>query len=100
MYGGGELDISLVLCNKRNEVRVIRVYNVANMGFNLPQMRYRNIIDIYETYCFNGQLFIVSEYLDFSLEDLLRHDIYLTETEIACVIRQVREMPHLYQIIS
>ena len=30
MYGSGELDVSFVLCNKRTEVRVIRVYNVAN----------------------------------------------------------------------
>jgi hypothetical protein len=71
MYGGGELDVSLVLCNKRTEVRVIRVYNVVDMGFDLPQMRHRNIIDIYKTYCFKGQIFIASEYLDFSLEDLL-----------------------------
>jgi hypothetical protein len=60
------------------------------IGFDLPQMRHRNIIDIYEVYCFKGQIFIIFEYLDFSLEDLLRHDIYLTETEIACVIRQER----------
>jgi hypothetical protein len=56
------------------------------IGYNLPQMRHRNIIDIYKVYCFKGQIFIIFEYLDFSLQDLLRHDIYLTETKIACVI--------------
>ena len=49
-------------------------------------MRHRNIIDIYEIYCFKGQILIISEYLDFSLEDLLQHNIYLTETEIVCMI--------------
>jgi hypothetical protein len=71
------------------------IYNMIRK--DLPQMRHQNIINIYKVYCFKGQMFIISEYLDFSLEDLLRHDIHLTETEIACVVRQVREISHLYQ---
>jgi hypothetical protein len=69
---------------------------MAYIGFNLPQMRHRNIINIYKVYSFKGQIFIISKYLDFSLEDLLRHNIPLTETKIAYIIHQVREMSHLY----
>ena len=76
----------------------MKTYNMLWTGYDLPQMRHQNIIDIYEIYGFSGHIFIIFEYLDFSLEDLLRHDIYLTEAEIACVIRQVREMSHLYQV--
>jgi hypothetical protein len=49
-------------------------------------MQHQNIIDIYKVYCFKGQIFIIFKYLDFLLEDLLQHDIYLTEAKIACVI--------------
>jgi hypothetical protein len=34
--------------------------------------------------------FAISEYLDFSLEDLLRHSIRLIEPEIAFIISRVR----------
>lgn len=78
-----------MLCNKRTDVRVMTIYNMIGKGVDLPQMRHRNIIDIYEVYCFKDQIFIISEYVDFSLEDLLRHDIHLIETEIALHIPQV-----------
>ena len=35
-------------------------------------------------------MFAISEYLDFSLEDLLKHSIWPTETEIAFIVSQVR----------
>ena len=70
----------------------MKTYKVVCKDASLPQMQHWNIIDIYEMYCFKDQIFVISEYLDFSLEDLLLHDISLTETEIACVISQVREM--------
>jgi serine/threonine protein kinase len=97
-FASCESDASLVLCNERTEVRVMKTYNVTCADWSLPQMQHQNIINIYEVYHFKSQIFIISEYLDFSLEDLLRHDIHLTETEIACVISQVRVTPHLYQV--
>jgi hypothetical protein len=92
LFANCESDVSLVLCNERTEVRVMKTYKVVPKGASLPQIQHRNIIDIYEVYCFKDQIFVISEYLDFSLEDLLLCDISLTESEIACVISQVREM--------
>jgi hypothetical protein len=92
LFANCESDVSLVLCNERTEVRVMKTYKAGRKGASLPQMQHRNIIDIYEVYCFKDQIFVISEYLDFSLEDLLLYDIPLTESEIACVISQVREM--------
>ena len=40
-------------------------------------------------------LFAISEYLDFSLEDLLQHSIYPTEPEIALIVSQVRHVSSL-----
>ena len=70
----------------------MKTYKVVPKGASLPQIQHRNIIDIYEVYWFKDQIFVISEYLDFSLEDLLLCDISLTESEIACVISQVRDM--------
>jgi hypothetical protein len=91
-FANSESNVSLVLCNKRTEVQVMKTYKVVCKGVSLLQMQHRNIIDIYEIYCFKDQIFVISEYLDFSLEDLLLRDISLTETEIAYMISQVREM--------
>ena len=77
----------------------MRTYRDVPDDFILPQMHHRNILDLYEVYCFKDRMFIIVEYLDFSLEDLLRHDIYLIENKIACVISQVRVRPHLYQAV-
>jgi hypothetical protein len=96
LFANCESDVSLVLCNKRSGVLVMKTSKDVQVDFNLPQMQHRNILDIYEVYLFKDQMFIISEYLDFSLDDLLRHDIYLTETEVACVISQVRVRPRLY----
>lgn len=83
-----------MLCNSSSEIRVItpyaRVYNGS--GFRLPYIHHQNFIDIYEVYDFEDRLFAISEYLDFSLEDLLQHSIYLTEPEIAFTISQVRHI--------
>jgi serine/threonine protein kinase len=70
---------------------VIKSYASQVECFTLPQIHHRNIIDIYEIYIFENTMFVISEYLDFSLEDLLRYDIHMTEDEIVCVISQVRQ---------
>jgi hypothetical protein len=77
----------------------MKTYKDVPEDFNLPQMQHPNILDIYKVYNFKDQMFIISEYLDFP-DDLLRHDIYLTETEVAYVISQVRVMAHLYEAAS
>lgn len=59
----------------------MKTYKVVYKGVSLPQMQHRNIIDIYEIYFFKDQIFVISEYLDFYLEDLLLHDFSLIETE-------------------
>jgi len=55
-------------------------------GFGLPQIHYPNFTDIYKLYYVKDQVFVISKYLDFLLEDLLKHSIWPTETEIAFII--------------
>jgi hypothetical protein len=78
-------NVSLMLCNERTEVRVITTYSALSNsgGFDLPQFHHPNFIDIYELYYIKNHVFVVSEYLHFSLADLLKQSIWPTETEIA-----------------
>jgi serine/threonine protein kinase len=71
---------------------MITTYSMASdgRGFSFPQIHHPNFTDIYELYYTKDQVFVISEYLDFSLEDLLKHRIWPTETEIAYIISQVR----------
>jgi hypothetical protein len=74
-------------------------------GFSLPQIHHPNFTDIYELYYAKDQVFVISEYLDFSLEDLLKHSIWPIETEIAYIINQVRRTgiilyPRFFELIA
>jgi hypothetical protein len=60
------------------------------IGFNILRIQYPNFIDIYEVYYFEDQVFLISEYIDFLLEDLLKCSVYPTESEIVYIISQVR----------
>ena len=85
-------DLFLVLCNGRTDVRVISIYLVEQYakGPWFPEFRHPSFVDIYELYQVDDEIFTISEYLDFSLEDLLRHFIRLAEPEIAFIISRVR----------
>jgi hypothetical protein len=85
-------DLFLVLCNTRTDVRVISRYFVEQYGKDswFPEFRHPSFVDIYELYHVDDEIFAISEYLDFSLEDLLRHSIRLAEPEIAFIISRVR----------
>jgi hypothetical protein len=78
--------------NDGTDVRVITPYTETHdsNGFNILQIQHPNFIDIYEVYYFEDQVFLISEYVDFSLEDLLKCSVYPTGSEIACIISQVR----------
>jgi hypothetical protein len=91
-FGGFRSGPNLVLCNADNEIRVITIYTATSdgSGFSLPHIQHQSFVDIYETFYFKDQVFAISEYLDFSLEDLIQHSIYPTEPEIAFIINQVR----------
>src|SRR5260370_40497282 len=58
LFANCESDVSLVLCNKRSEVRVMKTYKDVPEDFNLPQMQHPNILGIYEAYIFKDQMFI------------------------------------------
>jgi hypothetical protein len=85
-------DLFLVLCNARTDVRVISSYLVEQYGKGpwFPEFQHPSFVDIYELYHVGDEIFAVSEYLDFSLEDLLLHSIRLAEPEIAFIISRVR----------
>jgi hypothetical protein len=52
----------------------------------IPEIQHPNFINIYEVYYFEDQGFLILEYVDFLLNDLLQCSVYLTELEIACII--------------
>ena len=93
-FVGFESGPDLVLCNDKNEIQVITPYTPASngSGFSLLQIQHQNFVDIYELYSFEGGLFAISEYLDFSLKDLIEGSVCPTEPEIVCIISQVRCM--------
>jgi hypothetical protein len=78
--------------NDGTDVRVITSYfsRHGSNGFNILRIQHPNFINIYEIYRFEDQVFLISEYVDFSLEDLLKCSVYPKESEIACIISQVR----------
>lgn len=57
---------------------MITTYSMAfdGRGFSLPQIHHPNFTEIYELYYAKDQVFVVSEYLDFSLEDLLKQGFF------------------------
>jgi hypothetical protein len=57
-------------------------------GSSFPQISRPNFADIYEVYFFDGEVFVISEYVGFSVEDLLQRSIHPTEQEIAYIISQ------------
>lgn len=79
----------LVLCNHNTVARVIRIYPYPTSTFlrnTIFQAQHRNFIDYYEAYLFEGQLFTVSENIDFSLKEILDNAVYPTEREIAYIV--------------
>ncbi|PVH68123.1 hypothetical protein DL98DRAFT_522942 [Cadophora sp. DSE1049] len=90
--GGGRL---LGLCNHDAITRVIRIepWPISsfprNTIFTILQVQHRNFVDYYEAYFFQGQVFTVSEYIDFSVKEMVNNTLYPTESEIAYIIGQV-----------
>jgi hypothetical protein len=89
--------LCLVQRNDGTDVRVITAYTITrdnnesdSKGSSILEIQHPNFIDIYEVYHFEDQVFLISEYVDFSLDDLLQCSIYPTELEIGCIISQVR----------
>jgi hypothetical protein len=84
--------LHLVYRNNGTDVQVITLYiEIYNSNrFNILQIQYPNFINIYKVYYFEDQVFLISEYIDFLLEDLLKCSVYPTESEIVYIISQVR----------
>ncbi len=89
--------LRLVQCNGGTNIQVMTAYNLIHNSSvsssdisRIPEIQHPNFIDIYEVYYFEDQGFLISEYVDFSLDDLLQCSVYPTELEIACIISQVR----------
>jgi serine/threonine protein kinase len=84
--------LSLVLCNNRTELRVMRTFGVASHDeevYCFPEVQHLNFVNICERYLFEDEIFVFTEYVGFSIEDMLLHLIYPTEREIAYIISQV-----------
>jgi hypothetical protein len=78
--------------NDGTDVRVITAYTITcdsnesdSNGSSILKIQHPNFIDIYEVYHFEDQVFLISEYVDFSLDDLLQCSVYPTELETACI---------------
>ena len=98
------LYLSLVLCNNETEIRVMRIFDnvredeqecepenisMSKKPFPLLGLQHPNFVNIYECYLFKDEIFVFTEYIGFSVSDLLFHSIYLPEREIAYIISQV-----------
>jgi hypothetical protein len=70
-----ESDVSLVLCNKGSEIRVMKTHRGISDDFNFPQMQHLNILDIYKVYFFKGRIFVIFGYLDFSRSECYRQKV-------------------------
>ena len=82
----------LVLCNNRTDTRVIRTFGVASECdevYCFPEIQHPNFVNIYECYLFEDEIFIFTEYVGFSIENLLFHSVYPTKPEIAYIISRV-----------
>ena len=87
--------IWLVLCNDETEVRVMKTYGVASPddeAYCFPEIQHPNFVNIYERYLFQKTIFAITEYVGFSLDNLLLKSIYLTEREIAYIVSRVSRM--------
>jgi hypothetical protein len=91
---------TLVLYNDRSAVRVVQRFRLLSPGesalesanltyFPLLQVRHQNFVDICGSYQFEGQVFAITEYVGFSLEDLVQSSLHPSEPEIAYIICQV-----------
>lgn len=54
-----------------------------------PEIQHPNFVNICERYLFEDEIFAFTEYVGFSIEELLFHSIYPIEREIAYIISQV-----------
>ncbi|CZT41139.1 uncharacterized protein RSE6_00834 [Rhynchosporium secalis] len=81
----------LVLCDHNTVARVMRTCPcpISTFPNDILQVQYRNFIDYYEAYLFEGQVLTVSENVDFSLKEMLESGLYPTEREIAYIIGQI-----------
>ena len=69
----------------------MRTFGVAPKGiefFPLFEIQHTNFVDICEAYLFESDIFVIVEYVGFSIEDLLQNSIFPTEREIAYIISQ------------
>jgi hypothetical protein len=55
----------------------------------LAQIKHPNIADIFDVYFYDGQLFVVAEYLDASLLELEFTRLAPAEWEVATVVAEV-----------
>jgi hypothetical protein len=55
----------------------------------LSDIRHPNLAKIYNLYCYEGKLFVATEYLELSLSDLDFHNFEVDEWEIATIIAEV-----------
>lgn len=92
---------TLVVGNDRSTVRAIHAYDVVRSSGehdvesttlpypSLLSIRHRNFVDVCESYVFESQVFVITEYVGFCLDDILQRALRPSEPEIAYVISQV-----------
>jgi hypothetical protein len=83
------LGLSLVLCNNGTGIRVMRTFGIISeydRVYCFPEIQYPNFVNIYKYYLFKNKIFVFTEYIGFSIEELLFYLIYLIEREIVYII--------------
>ena len=59
----------------------------------LLEIQHPNFGEVCEAFKFRNEVFVILEYVGFSIQDLLQRSIYPTENEIAYIITQVSRVP-------
>ena len=95
----------LVTCNNRSTVRAVKVFSAASWGGSatyIPLLRilHQNFVEVYKVYFFEGQVFVITEHVGSSLEDLLQKDVCFSEPDIAYIISEVGRTLSIFTVSS
>jgi hypothetical protein len=84
--------LCLVACNNRSTVRALKVFSSTSWDATFtPLLRilHQSFVDVHEIYFFDREVFVITEHVGLSLEDMLENSVCLSEPDIAYIIGKV-----------
>jgi hypothetical protein len=80
----------LVTCNHGSEVREMKIASSFDRSAKVQRIRHINFLQVHEMYDFEDKLYVLFEYIDFTLQDVLDISPSPTEPQIAHIASEVR----------